>query len=84
MYKNLIKSYAMKIKPEDVIDYGRKEGVNVSLEEATLFVDTVKENADYILDGHAYEILESIKDKVSAPSYEKLEELLMKYQKYIN
>lgn len=84
MYKNLIKSYVNKIKPEDVIDYGKKEGVDVTLEEATLFVETVKANADYILVGHAYEVLESIKNKISTPAYQKLEELLAKYQKFIN
>ncbi len=84
MYKNLIKSYAMKMTNEDVIEYGKKEGVNVTVEEASLFVDTVKANVDYILDGHAQEVLKSIKGKVSIEAYEKLEELLNKYQKYID
>ena len=84
MYKNLIKSYAMKLEPKDVIEYGLKEGVNVTLEEATLFVNTIKSNADYILEGHAYEVLESIKEKVSSEAYLKLEELLDKYKQFID
>ena len=84
MNKNLIKSYALKLEPKNVIDYAFKEGVKVTLDEATLFVDTVKEKIDDILDGKGPEIIESIKNNITTPAYEKLVELFNKYKKFID
>lgn len=84
MNKNLIKAYAMSLTPDKVIEFGRKEGIEVSNEEAMIFLDTIKENADYILDGHALEVLEDKKDKISDSSYNKLLELYDKYKKFID
>ena len=46
--KNLVKQYALKLTSEDVIKYGIKEGVQITTNEADIFVSTVKENIDYI------------------------------------
>ncbi len=83
MNKNIIKSYVNKLKENDVIMYGLKEGVNVTLEEAHLFVDTVRKRIDEILDGKAFQVLESVKDKVSNNAYLKMHELISKYKKFI-
>ncbi len=84
MNKNLIKNYAMNLKEEDVINFANKEGVSVSFEEASLFLDTIKNNADYILDGHALEVIESKRDSISESAYNKLLELYDKYKKFID
>lgn len=83
MGKNIIKAYAMKLEVNDVINFGQKEGVNVTENEANVFLITVKENIDYILDGHALELLESKRDEFTNEVYEKLVELFDKYKKFI-
>ncbi len=84
MNKNIIKNYAMNLTKEDVINFASKEGISVSEEEAELFLDTIHEDADYILDGHALEIIEAKKDKISEDAYNKLLELYDKYKKFID
>ncbi len=81
--KNLVKQYALKLTSEDVVKYGIKEGVQITNDEADVFVSTVKENIDYILNGHAKEVLESKKSSFSESVYLKLNELLDKYSKFI-
>lgn len=84
MNKNLIKSYALNLKEEDVKKYALKENVSVTNEEASLFVNTVKENIDEILDGKALEVLDSIKNRINHEAYDKLIELFDKYKKFID
>lgn len=69
MNKSLIKAYAMKLTPEKVKDFALKEGINISDGEANLFIDTIKENADFILDGHGLEVIESKKNSPDFCSY---------------
>ncbi len=84
MNKSLIKSYVSNLTTDSVIEYGKKEGIDVSISEADIFVSTVKENIDYILDGHALEVIESKKEEISESSYNKLLELYDKYKKFID
>ena len=84
MNKGLIKAYAFSLTTDKVKKFAEKEGIIVTDEEANLFIETIKENADYILDGHALEVIESKKEKMSESSYEKLLELYDKYKKFID
>lgn len=83
MNKSIIKAFAMRLTPDKVIDFASKEGVNVTEEEANLFISTIQENADYILDGHGMEVIESKKSMMSETSYNKLIELYDKYKKFV-
>ncbi len=83
MNKNIIKNYAEKLEVKDVIKFGLKEGISVSEEEANLFLETVKDNIDYILDGNGLELIESKKEEFSLETYEKILELFNKYKKFI-
>ena len=84
MNKNIIKTYALNLNAKDVKDYALKEGINITDEEANLFISNIKEHADEILDGHGLEVIESIKDRISSESYNKLLELFNKYKKFID
>jgi len=84
MNKSIVKAYAMSLTSDKVIDFGKKQGIDVTEDEANLFLNTIKENADYILDGHAMEVLESKKDGFSPKSYEVLVDLYNKYKKFID
>lgn len=83
MNKSLIKAYAFTLTPDKVKSFALKEGINVSDEEANLFISTIRENADDILDGHAMEVIESKKSMISDASYNKLIELYDKYKKFV-
>lgn len=84
MNKNLIKMYAMKLDVEKVKNFARNEGIEISDEEANLFVTTIKENCDDILDGYGLEIIESKKNMMSPSTYDKLLELFNEYKKFID
>jgi len=84
MNKSLIKAYAMSLTSDKVKEFALKEGIVISDDEANLFLETVREKADYILDGHGLEVIESKKDYISSESYEKLLELFNKYKKFID
>lgn len=84
MNKNFIKAYALRLTKEDVINFGIKEGINVTDSEAALFIDTIKDNIDYILEGNGLEVLESKKEYLSNETYNKLLELFNKYKKFID
>ena len=84
MNKSLIKMYAMKLDVEKVKNFARNEGIEISDEEATLFVTTIKENCDDILDGYGLEIIESKKNMMSPSTYDKLLELFNEYKKFID
>ncbi len=83
MNKSLIKALAMKLTPDKVKEFALREGISVSEEEANLFISTIQDNADYILDGHALEVIDSKKSMMSEDSYNKLLELYDKYKKFV-
>lgn len=76
--------YAMKLDVEKVKNFARNEEIEISDEEANLFVTTIKENCDDILDGYGLEIIESKKNMMSPSTYEKLLELFNEYKKFID
>lgn len=76
--------YAMKLDVEKVKNFARNEGIEISDEEANLFVTTIKENCDDILDGYGLEIIESKKYMMSPSTYDKLLELFNEYKKFID
>lgn len=76
--------YAMKLDVEKVKNFARNEGIEISDEEAILFVTTIKENCDDILDGYGLEIIESKKNMMSPSTYDKLLELFNEYKKFID
>lgn len=76
--------YAMKLDVEKVKNFARNEGIEISDEEANLFITTIKENCDDILDGYGLEIIESKKNMMSPSTYDKLLELFNEYKKFID
>lgn len=84
MYKELIKKYAKSLTPDQVKEYALKEGIEVSNEEASLFVNVVQTRLDEMLEGNALEVLNEYKSELSTSSYNKLLELYDKYKKFLN
>ena len=83
MNKSFIKNYALTLTPETIKSFALKDGTLVSDEEAELFVKILHERIDEMLDGHALDVLEENKGKISSSSYNKLLELYNKYKKFI-
>lgn len=84
MNKNIIKTYALKLDTDKVKNFARNEGIELTNEEALLFVNTIKSNIDDILDGNGLEIIESKKNYMSERAYDKLLELFYEYKKFID
>lgn len=84
MNKNIIKTYALKLDTDKVKNFARSEGIELTEEEALLFVKTIKENIDDILDGNGLEIIESKRNYMSERTYDKLLELFYEYKKFID
>ena len=83
MNKNILYSYIKKIKKEDIIKFGIKEGVIIKEEEANLIYDYIKNDYERILN-KPMDIIIEIKDKFSNKLYQKLLELYDKYKDVIN
>lgn len=84
MNKGIVKAYAMSLTENKVKEFALKEGISITDEEASLFISTIRENADYILDGHGLEVIESKKNMMSEDAYNKLLDLFNKYKKFID
>ena len=81
MNKKLIYQYVKKIKKEDILEFSKRQDINLRDDELDLIYDYIKNKTDIILD-NPEEILEKIKDKLSKKVYLKILELYIKYEDY--
>ena len=79
MNKVLLYKYIDKIKKEDILKFGIKEGIIIKKDELDLIYDYIKNDYERIID-KPMDILIEIKDKVSNKLYQKLLELYDKYK----
>ena len=79
MNKHILYQYINKLKKEDIVKFGIKEGIIIKMEETNLIYDYIKNKYDEIIN-HPKEILIEIKNKVSDKLYQKLLELYNKYK----
>ena len=79
MNKVLLYKYIDKIKKEDILKFGIKEGIIIKKDELDLIYDYIKNDYEKIID-KPMDILIEIKDKVSNKLYQKLLELYDKYK----
>jgi len=79
MNKLILYQYINKIKKEDIVKFGIKEGIIIKKEETNLIYDYIKNRYEEIIN-HPKEILIEIKNKVSDKLYKKLFELYDKYR----
>ena len=61
MNKELIKKYALNLTSEDILSYSKKENLNISNEEADLFIRVIHSHSDELLNGNALDILDNYK-----------------------
>ena len=77
----IIKKYISKLTKQNIIDYTRKENITLTNKEIDIIYYYIKNKSNYFLEGHHQEILNELKNKLSSPTYKKIEEL---YQQYKN
>lgn len=79
MNKIILYQYINKIKKEDIVKYGIKEGIIIKQDELDLIYNYIKNDYDKIINKPMDVIIE-IKDKVSSRLYQKILELYDKYR----
>jgi len=79
MNKFILYQYINKIKKEDIVKFGIKEGIIIKKEETELIYDYIKNEYERIIQKPMDVIIE-IKDKVSNQVYQKILELYDKYK----
>ncbi len=83
MFKGLVESYINDLKEEDVINFADNDDVYITKEEASIFIKTVKENKEDILNGNGQKYIDDLKDKLSPEAFDELNYLWGKYKKFI-
>ena len=77
----LIKEYIKKITEEDIYNYAKKEGIELTNEELKIIYIYIKNYYEVLLNGDSTFIFEELKDKLRKEPYEKIIELYNKYKK---
>lgn len=76
----LISEYVNRLKESDIIYYANKQGIILDNEETSIIYDYIKKNYKTIIYGNPKEILEEIKFKVKPITYNKIENLYIKFK----
>ena len=83
MNKLILYQYINKIKKEDIVKFGIKEGIIINKEDMNLIYHYIKNDYEKIIN-EPQEVLIDIKDKVSDKVYQKLLILYDKYKDMLN
>ena len=79
------KLYVVKrIKKEDVYNYALKEGVTLEDYELNIIYDYIKKDYKTIIYGNVRGVLDEIKTKVKLNTYNKIENLYLRFKNYLN
>ncbi len=80
----LITEYIKRLKKSDIIYYAENQGITLDNEELDIIYDYIKNNYKTIIYGNPKEILEEIKYKVKPITYNKIENLYIKFKDKID
>lgn len=81
MYKNLITKYIPKITIQDIVNFGKKNNIIITSEEAKIILDTIQTEYPTLLSPNYKIVFEKVKPKLSKECYDKGLELFLNYQK---
>ena len=79
MNKLILYQYINKIKKEDIVIFGIKQGIVIKKEETDIIYNYIKNDFERIIN-NPNEVIIEIKDKVSKEIYQKILELYDKYK----
>lgn len=80
MYFNIIKKYINYLKKDDIINFAKKEGVNLNNIELDTIYTTIKTRWEEIY-VNGINVINEYKDKLNKITYDKLIELYNYYKK---
>lgn len=80
----LIEEYVNRMQKEDVNKFALKQGIILNEEELNIIYTYIKKNYKTILYGNPKEILLEIKEKVSSLTYNKIENLYIRFKDKID
>lgn len=80
----LISEYVNRLRKSDIIYYAEKQGVSLDKEEVELIYDYIKKDYKTIIYGNPKDILNEIKFKVKPLTYNKIENLYIKFKDKID
>ena len=84
MHDILIQRYINNITLNDIISFGKNEGIDVKNEEAKIIYEYMHKYWKVFYHGDPKNLMQELKNKLSTPTYNKLEELYWKYCKRKN
>ena len=80
MYFNIIKKYINYLKKDDIINFAKKEGVNLNNIEVDTIYNVIKTRWEEIY-SNGIKVINEYKDKLNELTYNKLIELYNYYKK---
>lgn len=84
MLKHYIEKYVNNMSIEDVYNFSKKNGIELTEKEASIILDYSKNRWEEILFFNQYVVLDEIKNLLRPEVYQKLDELIVFYkEKYI-
>ena len=80
----LIKEYLKKLSINDILNYAKKNNIEVTQEEASIILLYAKENVDVLLNGDPTNIFKELKQKIKPNTYKEVYRLYIEYKlKYL-
>lgn len=80
----LIEEYINRLKKEDIVKFSLKQGIVLESNEIDIIYEYIKSNYKTIIYGNPKDILLEIKEKVSYLTYNKIENLYIKFKDKID
>ena len=85
MYEYLIGEYVKKVSVNDIINFGIKNNIQVSIEDAKILQHYVVNNYKELISNNPNNVLKEIKRKIDPITYDKAYQLFIMYRnKFLN
>jgi len=83
MNQMMIEKYINMLTPAHIKQFAYNEGVQITENEIKVIYNTIKTRYQELLNGN-YNIINDLKNEVSIPVYEKIVELINRYQHFLS
>lgn len=80
----LIQEYVNRLKKDDITSFALKQGIILDNEEIDIVYNYIKSNYKTIIYGNPKEILQEIKNKVKPLTFNKIENLYIRFKDKID
>ena len=85
MYEYLIKEYLKKITIKDILNYAKKNNLEISNSDASILLIYAKKHYETLLNGDPTNIFKELKQKIKPETYKEVYKLYIEYKlKYLS